>query len=412
MKKNIYLVLFGLLLGIGAVSCDNESEDLFEQTAAERKKEAVKEYDEALKSAENGWLLQYFPDENQKYGGYNYVVKFNQQDTAKVWIGLVPDSDPQVSLYDVVSYGGPVLSFNTYNFFMHFFANPSEDEYNAKGGDFEFLMTSNESDMITLQGLKTRNDMRLIKMTETPKEYFTKAKAVMDFLDGASMGTTVKETPVTVILKGRVLTFVYQDGSENTIEDVAFIPTDKGIRLYKPIEILGVSAQDFTLDTEKKQFIDDNGAMTIDIAFAPVDLTLDTWLIATDVEADRSAAFKAAYDAVYAANAKTWGEVLEANIKFGNCYPKYGDIGISMTSSGYRAHYNLAYGGVVGHDDYLKVLKIDGGFNWKWYGHLEPMVDFIANNAPYKTEIDNADDPAVVKLTSANNPDVWFILRK
>jgi hypothetical protein len=412
MMKNIYIVLFTLLLGIGAVSCDNESEDLFEQSAAERKTEAIKEYDEALKSAEKGWLFQYFPEKNQKYGGYNYVVKFNQNDTAQVWIGLAPDADAQESLYDVISYGGPVLSFNTYNAFMHFFANPSQDLPNAREGDFEFKLMSNEEDVILVSGVKTGNDMRLIKMTETPKEYFTKAKAVMDFLEGSSMGTTVEGTPVTVILSGRVLTFVYNNGKENVSEQVGFIPTDKGIRLYKPIEILGVSAQDFTLDTEKKQFIDDNGAMTIDIAFAPVDLTLDTWLIATDVEADRSAAFKAAYDAVYAANAKTWGEELEANIKFGNCYPKYGDIGISMTSSGYRAHYNLAYGGVVGHDDYLKVLKIDGGFNWKWYGHLEPMVDFIADNAPYKTEIDNADDPAVVKLTSANNPDVWFILRK
>ncbi|WP_321281023.1 DUF4302 domain-containing protein [Marinifilum fragile] len=415
MRKNIYLVLFGLLLGIGAVSCDNESEDLFEQTAAERKNEAIKEYDEALKSAENGWLFQYFPEEEQKYGGYNYIVKFKEQDSVIVW--MEGEADPETSMYDVIAYGGPVLTFNTYNSLMHEYATPSVAEYNAKGGDFEFLLMSNEDDVITLKGIKTQNKMRLIKMTETPEEYFAKTKEVMDFLVGASMGTTIKETPVTVIPGNRVLTFNYNDGKENVSEDVAFLPTDKGIRLYEAIEILGVSAQDFTLNKEAKQFTSDNGELTIDIAFAPVDLTKARWSINIAEEADRSAAVKAAWDVAYGANAKTWGEALYSEVFLGLCYEKSGDIGssfYSFTSAGkaYRSHYNLSFGGVVGHDDYLNVIKLNGGFNWKWYGHLESMVNFISDNAPYKTEVDNADDPTVVKLTSVNNPDVWFVLRK
>ncbi|WP_282126063.1 DUF4302 domain-containing protein [Marinifilum flexuosum] len=415
MKKNIYLVLFGLLLGIGTVSCDNESEDLFEQTAAERKSEAIKEYEDALKSAEKGWLFQYFPEENQKYGGYNYVVKFKEKDSVKVWMeGMV---DSETSMFDVVAYGGPVLTFNTYNSLMHKYATPSAAEYNAKGGDFEFLLMSKDDDVITLKGVKTQNNLRLIKMTETPDEYFAKTKAVMDFLVGASMGTAIKKTPVTVIPGNRVLTFNYNDGKENVSKDVAFLPTDKGIHFYEAIEINGVSAQDFTLNKETKQLTSENKNMTINIAFAPVDLTKERWSINFTEKTDRSDAVKAVWDIVYAANKKTYNEDLHNKLFLGLCYAKSGDIGTSfysVTSGGksYRAHYNLSFGGVVGHDDYLKIIKLSGGFNWKWYGHLKSMVNMISDNAPYKTEVDDAKDPKVVKLTSVANPDVWFVLRK
>ncbi|MDE5419272.1 DUF4302 domain-containing protein [Labilibaculum sp. DW002] len=417
MKKNIYIVLFGLLLSIGAVSCDNETDMLFEETAAERKTAAIQEFDEALKSSEQGWLFQYFPEETQKYGGFNYVVKFNQHDSVSVWTELVPDAEPEISLYDLISYGGPVLTFNTYNPFMHAFATPSAAEYNAKGGDSEFLLMSNDEAVISVKGTKTGNDMRLIKMTETPEAYFAKAKEVLDFLGGASFGTVVDGTEVTIILAGRQLTFVYNDGKEDVNETIAFVYTDKGIRLYKPVEILNASAQDFTLNKESKQFIADNGELTVDIAFAPIDLTLARWSLDTSVETDRSDAIKIAWDNAHAANNSTWGENLYGEVFMGLCYAAYNDIGMSFysfTAAGkaYRSHYNLSFGGVVGHEDYLNVIKIDGGFNWKWYGHFETFVNVVANNAPYITEMDDAENPTQVKLTSAANPEVWFILRQ
>ena len=69
MKKNIYIVLFGLLLSMGVASCDNDTDLLFDESAAERKAGANKEYNEALKFSDQGWLFQYFPEETQKYGG-------------------------------------------------------------------------------------------------------------------------------------------------------------------------------------------------------------------------------------------------------------------------------------------------------------------------------------------------------
>lgn len=418
MKKNIYIVLFGLLLSMGVVSCDNNTELLFDETAAQRKTAAITEYDNALKSAEQGWLFQYFPEENQKYGGYNYVVKFNQHDSVSVWFERMDDvTKPEISLYDVISYGGPVLTFTTYNSLMHHFANPSVEEYKAKGGDTEFLIMSNERDLITVKGTKTGNTMRLVRMTETPEAYFAKTKVISDFLIGASLGTTINGAEVNIILGNRQLTFNYSENDEDKSETVAFVYTDKGIHLYEEIDILGVVAQDFILNADAKQFVSIDGKLTMGIAFAPVNLTLARWSIDTSVETDRSSAVKEAWDQANDADAKVWGESLYPSIFMGNCYAKYGDIGISMysvTPEGkmYRSHYNLGFGGVVDHEDFLSITKISSGQYWQYYGHFQPIVDVVADNSPYKTELDNAENPTVVKLTSAANPDVWFILRK
>ena len=51
-----------------------------------------------------------------------------------------------------IAKGGPVLTFNTYNKFMHEFATPSVSSYQAKQGDYEFYLTSKSDNTITLRG--------------------------------------------------------------------------------------------------------------------------------------------------------------------------------------------------------------------------------------------------------------------
>lgn len=413
MKNNIYIVLFGLLLSMGGASCGNETDLFFDETAAERKANANKEYGDMFRSSEEGWLFQYFPEKTQKYGGYNYVVKFTKDNQVIVWFeGMKDFAEPETSMYDIISYGGPVLTFNTYNSLMHHFAKPSSNEYLGKGGDFEFLIQSMESDTINVKGIKTGNYLRLIKMTETAEEYLTKTKAISDFTASASLGTIINGNVVDIFLNAHQFTFSYIEDDEAKLDKVPFIYTDKGICFYEPVTILGVTAQDFILNKESKKFTSTDGNMVIDIIFPPVDLTLAKWIIATGVEADRSDAVKAAWDIAYTANVAVWNEVLEQNVSLGLCHPVYGDKGISQKSSGYRAHYNLSFGGVLGHSDYLSITKIDGGFNWKWYEHLMSFVDFVVNNAPYQVEMDDAENPTEIKMTSAADPTVWFILRQ
>jgi len=266
MKKSIYIVLFGLLLSMGVVSCDNNTDLLFDETASQRKEGANKAYNDALKSSEQGWLFQYFPEETQKYGGYNYVVKFNQHDSVTVWYEDMADfTKPETSLYDIISYGGPVLTFNTYNSLMHHFANPSASEYLAKGGDFEFLIMSNENDVITLKGIKTGNILRMTKLTESAETYLNKVKPAVKLLKWASLEGEVNGTEVSMKLNDHSLSIAYFENEEIKSEEAPFICTEKGIHFIKPLSILGITVDDLTLNASTKQLISANGEVKIDI---------------------------------------------------------------------------------------------------------------------------------------------------
>lgn len=426
MKKSIYIVLVGLLFVLGAVSCDNTSDDVFDKPASERLTQSINEYKTTLASAEQGWLLEYFPDKEQSYGGYNYSVKFDENQNAEVWSELYKGgTTSETSMYDVFAYGGSVLSFNTYNkALMDEFSKPSASEYNAKGGDYEFLIMSKSADTIHLRGIKTTNKMRLIKLSEPFSAYLEKSKLVQDFLKSASLGATVENKEVSILLSGRNLTFEYKEGEGEKAKvvsnKIAFIYTDKGIRLYKPIEIGKAVAQEFVLDKEAKVLNDVNGKMQIGIAFAPIDLTQARWILDTSAAGDASEAVMEAFNNAKQADAATYGEVLFPQLFMGLAFKSQtlGDfIGISMYSitpdnKMWRAHYDLAFGGVINQPSQLTITAVAGGFNWKWYTHLLPVVSVLADNSPYNIELDNAENPTQVKCTSVKNPDVYFILKQ
>tara|TARA_R110001583_G_scaffold3806_3_gene23222 strand:+ start:10386 stop:11633 length:1248 start_codon:yes stop_codon:yes gene_type:complete len=415
MIKNIYIVLFGLLLSMGVASCDNNTDLLFDESAAERKMGANKEHNDALKSSEQGWLFQYYPEETQKYGGYNFVVKFAEDDQVTVWSENMDDlTMPETSTYDIISYGGPVLTFNTYNSIMHEFANPSAAEYLAKGGDFEFLIMSNENDMMTVKCIKTGNVLRMTKMTETAEVYLSKVTENVDFIGQGSFDANVNGTKVSVQEMNRNFTFNYAENDEIKSVTAPYIVTDSGLSFYEPVEMMGQTFQDFTLNKESYQLISNEGDMKIIIIVPPIDLKLAAWYLDVSAATDRSEVVLAGWQAAYDANDQAWGEQLASFMAMGAANATYGDYGISFYSypGPYRAHYNLAFGGVAGHSDYLDIVKLSAGFNWNWYTHLSVMVDLLADNSPYIVEIDDPDAPMTVKLTSANNPDVWFIIRQ
>ncbi|WP_159517743.1 DUF4302 domain-containing protein [Sunxiuqinia indica] len=413
MKNIIYIMLFSCVLSIFTTSCDNETEMLFDETASQRKTAAVEHYQETLKNSDEGWLFQYFPDKEMQYGGYSYVVKFDENDSVAVWYeGMNDLTAPAVSFYDVISYGGPVLTFNTYNPFMHYFATPSGAEYNAKGGDYEFLLMSSENDVITVQGTKTGNKMRLTKMTEPAEDYIAKVKEIAGFLGGASFNVTVNGEDVSAQEMNRNFTFEYTDNGNDTSIVVPYIVTDTGISFYEPVEIQGQSYQDLVFNEQELSFSSIQGNLSIQLVVAPVNLTSAPWSL--DIVGDNTCSDTVfnTFVEIYNANAQVWGEQLAPTVKMGGVRVDLGDIGISFYSypGPYRSHYNLSFSGVPNQPDYLDIAKVSEGFNWSYYTHLGVFVDVITDNAPYQVEMDDEQNPSTVKLTSVGNADVWFVL--
>lgn len=225
-------------------SCSSEVDDYFSEPASKRLANTMEKAAQILQSAEYGWEFEYYPGAALEYGGIIYIVKFDKQQ-ATVGCSLIPDST-YTSYYKLTNDNGPVLSFDTYNPLLHYFATPSSEEYEAKGGDFEFVIDNITDDVISLYGKKTRNTMFLRRLKTSPDGYARKTVDVFDhFADSihGNIGTATvhgKCNPVnrTISMSAGSSTF-----------SVHYAYTDRGIRLYRPLQIGGVSVQDFNYDT-------------------------------------------------------------------------------------------------------------------------------------------------------------------
>ena len=80
--------------------------------------------------------------------------------------------------------------------------------------------------------------------------------------------------------------------------------------------------------------------------------------------------------------------------------------------NGQSHDYEVRYYVTLGlNDDNQVVLKKEGGDNYfnRYYSYLQPMIDLIADNSSYNVE---ALPGNKIKLTSANDSSVWFVLEK
>ena len=135
MKKKVYIVLL-LLIPFVFQACLKDQADIFDESPAVRMEKVLTAYKELLASSNNGWLLEAYPERNQSYGGYSFILKFTSSsvDAFSELSDDIAESSGE-TLYVLNSDDGPVLSFDTYNSFLHFFATPSASLTDGYQGD-------------------------------------------------------------------------------------------------------------------------------------------------------------------------------------------------------------------------------------------------------------------------------------
>lgn len=407
MKKYIKKSFAFLLLVVMATSCtDNTEESVFEESSSERIQNAISEYKELLTSSENGWVVQYYAGEDQSGGGYNFVIKFNEDLTANVLMELDFDTE-ESNMYDVIAAGGPVLSFNTYNAITHYFATPDRDNEDGSEGDYEFFLLSSTEDTITMKGKKFGNMMRMVKLSGEADEYLTDANDIGYVLSLAS-GVAINGEDYAVGFGGRHMSFSI--GEEDT--NMAYVYTATGIRLYESVSVGPNEVTEFTLDKAKNQLISLDGTVVVDLIIAPFNINQD-WSIDTTLATDTSAGFFNKYVEVYNANGAVYGETLQRSILFGNTVSGSGIEFKSLQAPAtlWTAEYNLAFSAILGHSDQIGIAKFGEGVNWSFYRHLNPLVDYVVDNAPYTAELDTPTNPTEVKLTSTVDANAWFVIK-
>lgn len=273
MKKTLYILF---LLSVTFASCVQDVDDVYNKPVSIRVEEAVQEYQDLLMSSEQGWLMEYYPHSKQQYGGYLFVMKFEQDD--KVTISTDAFGDPgetAESLFSIKKDIGPTLNFDSYNELFHYFSDPDfavgAGTGNGFEGDYEFLLRSHTENEIILRGKKTKNYIRMTRLT-TPGAPLLASAIRIDQEMAALQGVL----GFSGMVDGKKLTAVYESQRKFTVTydgestSVPFLMTNTGIQFYQPFVAGGIELHRFAWSaTEKTLTAEDASGVVLTVDYDP-----------------------------------------------------------------------------------------------------------------------------------------------
>lgn len=251
--KSLFIFLAAASL-LSVQSCLKEQADIFDKPSSTRLEEFVQNVQKTLTSSASGWVMEYYPGIGQSYGGYAYHLLFTENGEVTAISELDPE-ESYTSYYTMTKDNGPVLSFDTYNEVLHYFATPSSSEYEAKGGDFEFTVLSCDPEAIVMLGKRSGNryTLRPFAVGGEPKAYIKKVLEMSESLMAASVKGNIGTLEVLgdVNLDSRCVKFAYEktEAGDSTLF-MPFMFTPEGIRAYKPVTLGGVTFQDLKYDED------------------------------------------------------------------------------------------------------------------------------------------------------------------
>ena len=139
---------------------------------------------------------------------------------------------------------GPILSFDTYNSLMHAYATPSSGEYEAKDGDFEFIIMDVQSDLITLKGKRSGNMMYMHRLSKPAKDYIADIQSIEERMASGKYAFVVNGDSILVKRSLNIFTFTDPKTGEST--KMHFITTTTGFEFKDSVNIMGKTVTGFT----------------------------------------------------------------------------------------------------------------------------------------------------------------------
>lgn len=289
MKKVFYYISI-LLLSIHVSSCVQDVDDLFDASSSARVEQAAKDFDALLHKPANGWLMEYYPQSNQIYGGFVFALKFGEEskvDVSGVLFGK-PDEVYQ-SLYSIKKDKNISLNFDSYNQIFHYLSDPDphvpgtyslygyyENMTRGKGyeGDYEFFLVSSSDDEIILQGKKTGNIIRMTPLEETASSYLSKVMSVMEETSSipaiSGLTATIDGKDLTLFSYGGVGSYMPASYDDKSLGNASVLVTSDGLKFYSPIKVGDKSISNLVYNSTDKTFAcTDNGATDVVFSLMP-----------------------------------------------------------------------------------------------------------------------------------------------
>lgn len=422
MKKLLYFLL--LIPFVLLQSCLKDQEDVFDATASARLDAAIKEYKTILAGAANGWVMEYYPEAYQAYGGINILVKFSDDGLATITneMGYVaPELDMVTSTYKVIAETGAVLTFDTYNPYIHIFADPNPNltgSIDGFQGDYEFVIVSATPERIEMRGKKSQNTiiMTALNATTTWEGYLADVGNVIEESAAPSYALYVGTEMISTAIDGMKFTFSWAENEKIQTANVSFIYTSVGIKFYKPFVYKGKSMQNFTLNiaAETLECTDGTDAK-LAMVFPPLNEvfsgTMSKWYFDYST---LNSTMKTMWDKAKLECLLNEGETLD-RIYVGYFSGEKGQgTSIGFITDAYQAVTSVDLVAVAGTEDQITITRTNLDYlNYSFYvPYFDPVANFIAQGSPYKMVADNDKKPTSITFTSLANPNATFILSK
>ena len=425
--KKIYNILFTLIAILSFTSCSNDIDEVFDKPSAERVNDAIAEYKTVLTSAENGWLMKYYPKANTKYGGYNLLLKFGTDGNVTAMSDALGADTKATSHYKLEQSASIVLSFDEYNKVIHFFSDPANPDGigdNGKGmeGDLEFRVLTATADSVVMLGKK-----RGTKIVMTPMAKDADWAETISHIDDLEQEMQfprytceVNDVKYVATSSYRTITFT-SSNAEDGSTTIPYIVTDKGIEFYKPITLNGVTIKGFNyVGGDNYEFDATSGSAKMYGIIPPLTSQLQNgnWFFSVkNMGTYGQAYWNKCYEICQ--GEEVGGEEMSyaffGTSSFSSSNGKYGFVFVSANK--YAGCLNCTATPV---DDTHITLKfaLSGDSNGIFYYNSGGYKYIIAaltagsKGKTYSIEGNDLKSPTVLKLVDVDNPDNYYILSK
>lgn len=426
--KKIYNILFALIAVLSFTSCSNDIDEVFDKSSAERVNDAIAEYKTVLTSAENGWLMKYYPKANTKYGGYNLLLKFGTDGKVTAMSDALGADTKATSHYKLEQSASIVLSFDEYNKVIHFFsdpANPAGIGNNGKGmeGDLEFRVLTATADSVVMLGKKRGTKIVMTPMAKDADwtETINQIDDLEQEMQFPKYTCEVNDAKYVATTSYRTITFT-SSNAEDGSTTIPYIVTDKGIEFYKPITLNGISIKGFNYKGgDNYEFESTDAAVKMLGVVPPISeqVISGDWFF--------SVANMGSYTQTY------WNAGNEEVSK--HYSPCNYAVFTTSTFDGYAGHWGILFN-VAGYGSFIDITPtivdddhisfscpgkfgLNGQYfyNWGQMYMIYALTGDTGNHAAgvaktYKIELleGTTKQPSSIKLTDESNPNNWFVL--
>lgn len=283
-KMATSLLFAGVVASVTLTACTFEDEDYFDESASLRIEHTNQAIQNALVSAPNGWVMQYYTGTGvAHFEGFNLFAKF--EDSEKVLLAgdhrFLRDGKSNVytecsSLYEMLLEDGPVLAFNTWNDVLSPFVDPVSP-WAAPGnivkdgagmqGDNNFVVMSYNDDEVILRGERYRAEVRLVKCDRTWDEYIADTKAMKDRITSSSINSYLVTNDVDsmyfVGLRKGVFRYCERVNDPLKIDSLACCFTPNGFRTEHENTLGENTFQEFTLSEDGTCLVNEDGTVKV-----------------------------------------------------------------------------------------------------------------------------------------------------